>query len=142
MTGTHPDDSSRCCICQRTVIRRSLDMTSRFKILGYVLMVIGVGFLAGGGIAYTMTQDGYDSLQSFSEAQGVELSYNEDGQLVDRGTTEGADAIMTLLTDDWGYPVDMGELDPADPLVNTDTEYMFQMATVGYHVLNGTQTIV
>ena len=117
-------------------------MTSRFKILGYVLMVIGVGFLAGGGIAYVMTQDGYQSLQSFSEAQGVELSYNEDGQLVDRGTTEGADAIMTLLTDDWGYPVDMAELDPADPLVNTDSEYMYQMATVGYHVLHGTQTIV
>ena len=117
-------------------------MTSRFKILGYVLMVIGVGFLAGGGIAYVMTQDGYQSLQSFSEAQGVELSYNEDGQLVDRGATEGADAIMTLLTDDWGYPVDMAELDPADPLVNTDSEYMYQMATVGYHVLNGTQTIV
>jgi hypothetical protein len=117
-------------------------MTGRFKILGYVLMVIGVGFLAGGGIAYTMTQDGYDSLQSFSEAQGVELSYNEDGQLVDRGTTEGADAIMTLLTDDWGYPVDMGEFDPADPLVNTDSEYMYQMATVGYHTLHGTQTIV
>ncbi len=115
-------------------------MTGRFKILGYVLMVIGVGFIAGGGVAYVMTQDGYDSLQAFSEAQGVELSYNDSGQLVDRGTTEGADAIMTLLVDDWAYPVDMGELDPNDPLVNTDTEYMYQMATVAFHTLHGTQT--
>ena len=117
-------------------------MKNRFKILGFVLMVIGVGFLAGGGIAYVMTQDGYDSLQAFSEAQGVELSYNDEGQLVDRGTTEGADAIMTLLTEDWAYPVDMGELDPNDPLVNTDSEYMYQMATIAYHTLHGTQTIV
>jgi len=117
-------------------------MKNRFKILGYVLMVIGVGFIAGGGIAYSMTQDGYDSLQAFSEAQGVELSYNDDGQLVDRGTTEGADAIMSLLVDDWAYPVDMGELDPNDPLVNTDSEYMYQMAVIAFHTLHGTQTVV
>jgi len=36
----------------------------------------------------------------------------------------------------------MGEFDPADPLVNTDSEYMYQMATVGFHVLHGTQTVV
>ncbi len=117
-------------------------MMKRFRLLGYVLAAIGLGFLAAGGVAYVMTQDGYGALQSFSEAQGVELSYNEDGQLIDRGTTEGADAIMALLTDDWGYNVDMNELDPSDPLVNTDSEYMYQMATVGYHVLHGTQTVV
>jgi hypothetical protein len=71
----------------------------------------------------------------------VTLSYNEEGQLIDRGTTEGAEAIMTLLTEDWGYPVVMSDLDPNDPLVNTASEYMFQMATVGYHVLHGTQTV-
>ena len=27
-------------------------------------------------------------------------------------------------------------------MVDTATEYMYQMATIGYHVLNGTQTIV
>ncbi|MDH5521788.1 MAG: hypothetical protein OEZ14_14795, partial [Acidimicrobiia bacterium] len=59
-----------------------------------------------------------------------------------RGTTEGADAIMTLLKDDWGYPVLDSELDPNDPVVNTASEYMFQMATIAYHVLNGTQTVV
>ena len=29
-----------------------------------------------------------------------------------------------------------------DPLVNTASEYMYQMATVTYHVLHGTQTVV
>jgi hypothetical protein len=116
-------------------------MRARLQTLGIILAVIGLFFVAGAGIAYSQIQNGYDSLQAFSEAQGVELSYNEDGELVDRGTTEGADAIMTLLTEDWGYPVQMSELDPADPLVNTDSEYMFQMATIGYHILNGTQTV-
>ena len=117
-------------------------MRTRLQTLGIVLAVIGLFFVAGAGVAYSQIQDGYGSLQTFSEAQNVELSYDEDGALVDRGSTEGAQAILTLLTDDWGFPADMAELDPADPLVNTDTEYMFQMATVGYHILNGTQTIV
>jgi hypothetical protein len=93
-------------------------------------------------VAYSQVQDGYGSLQSFSEAQNVQLSYNEDGQLIDRGTTEGADAIMVLLTEDWGYPVNEADLDPNDPLVNTASEYMFQMATIAYHTLNGTQVVV
>ncbi len=116
-------------------------MAKRLRIIGVVLSLFGLGFLIAGGVAYAMTQDGFDSLQAFSEAQGVELSYNEEGQLVDRGTTEGAEAILTLLTEDWGYPVVESDLDPADPLVNTATEYMFQMATIGYHVLHGTQNV-
>jgi len=117
-------------------------MIKRLRLLGIVLSVIGVGFLAGGGIAYLGVQDGYTSLEKFSEAQNVTLSYNDAGELVDRGTTEGAQAILSLLQDDWGYSVDFDELDPNDPIVNTDTEYMYQMATVGYHVLHGTQTVV
>ena len=98
---------------------------------------VPAGLLAGGGIAYLGVQDGYTSLEKFSEAQNVTLSYNDAGELVDRGTTEGAQAILTLLQDDWGYSVDFDELDPNDPIVNTDTEYMYQMATIGYHVLHG-----
>ena len=109
-------------------------------LLGVFLIVVGLGFFVGGGYAYSQVQGGYGSLQAFSEAQNVELSYNEDGQLIDRGTTEGADAIMSLLVDDWAYPVVEGDLDPNDPLVNTGTEYMFQMATIVYHVINGEQT--
>ena len=112
-----------------------------FGLLGVFLLVVGLGFFVGAGVAYSKVQDGYGSLQSFSEAQNVELSYNEDGQLVDRGTVEGAQAIRSLLEDDWNFPVVNGDLDPNDPLVNTATEYMFQMATIAYHVLNGTQTV-
>ncbi|HEX6233702.1 MAG TPA: hypothetical protein VFZ63_11315 [Jiangellaceae bacterium] len=117
-------------------------MNKRLRVLGLVLAVIGLGFLAGGAIAFAKVQDGYGSLQAFSEAQNVTLTYNEDGQLIDRGETAGADAIMQLLTEDWNYPVVESDLDPNDPLVNTASEYMFQMATIAYHTLNGTQTVV
>lgn len=116
-------------------------MNGRFKILGIGLVLIGFAFIAGGGYAYLKTQEGAKSLQAFSEAQGVTLTYNEDGQLVDRGETAGAVAIMSLLTNDWGYSVAASELDPKDPLVNTASEYMYQMATIAYHTLHGTQTV-
>lgn len=95
-----------------------------------------------GGVAYTRVQDGYGSLHAFSESQNVTLSYNDDGQLIDRGTVEGAETIMTLLTDEWKYPVVSGDMDPNDPLVDTASEYMFQMATVLQHTLHGTLTVV
>lgn len=117
-------------------------MATRFKRLGIVLTVLGLAFVAASGYAFIKTQEGYASLNAFSAAQGVELSYNEEGQLVDRGETEGAQAIMALLTEDWGYPVVAAELDPNDPLVNTASEYMYQMAAIAYHTLNGTQTVV
>jgi hypothetical protein len=117
-------------------------MRNRLKKLGFVMLAIGVAFLVAGVVAYTRVQDGYGSLQAFSEEQNVTLSYNEDGQLTDRGTTEGADAIMILLTEDWQYPVVTSDLDPSDPLVNTATEYMYQMATISHHVLDGTVEVV
>ncbi len=117
-------------------------ITKRLRNLGWVLAVVGLGFIVASGFAFFQVRAGYDSLQSFSEAQNVTLNYNEDGQLTDRGTVEGAEAIMALLTEDWGYPVVEADLDPNDPLVNTASEYMYQMATVGYHVLHGTQTVV
>jgi hypothetical protein len=46
------------------------------------------------------------------------------------------------LTKDWGYTVNSADLNPNDPVVNTASEYMYQMATIAYHTLNGTQTIV
>ena len=117
-------------------------MIGRLRGLGIVLGLIGLAFIAAGGFAFLKVQEGSASLKAFSAAQAVELSYNDDGQLVDRGETAGAEAIMALLTDEWGYPVVGAELDPNDPVVNTGTEYMFQMATVAYHTLNGTQTVI
>ena len=117
-------------------------MTKRLQTLGVVLAVIGLGFLAGAGVAFAKVQAGYDSLQAFSAAQNVELTYDDSGALTDRGETVGAEAIMTLLTDDWKYPVVESDLDPNDPLVNTATEYMYQMATVSFHTLYGVQEVV
>jgi hypothetical protein len=34
------------------------------------------------------------------------------------------------------------ELDPNDPVVNTASEYMYEMATIAYHTLHGVQTVV
>ena len=113
-----------------------------FGLLGIFLIIVGIGYFVGAGVAYSKVQGGYDALQSFSSAQNVELSYNEDGELVDRGETEGALAIRSLLEDDWGFPVVDADLDPDDPLVNSASEYMFQMATIAYHVLHGTQNVV
>jgi hypothetical protein len=112
------------------------------RILGIVLAVVGIGFLAGGAYAYVKTQEGVTSLAALSAAQNVKLSYNEGGQLVDRGETAGAESIMALLRDEWKYPINAAELDPNDPVVNTATEYMYQLATVTYHTLHGTQTVV
>lgn len=117
-------------------------MTARLRALGIVLGIIGFVFVIGGGYAFFKVQEGTTSLNKFSEAQGVTLTYNDQGQLIDRGTVEGAQPIMALLTDDWGYPVVASELSPNDPLVNTASEYMYQMATVAYHTLHSTQTIV
>ena len=110
-------------------------------LLGIFLIVVGIGYFVGAGVAYSKVQGGYDALQSFSEVQNVQLSYDDDGNLTDRGTVEGGDAIMSLLEDDWNFPVVDADMDPNDPLVNTASEYMYQMATISYHTLNGTQTV-
>jgi hypothetical protein len=116
-------------------------MDQRLQRLGLGLVVIGIAFFAAGGYTYVKTRDGANALQSFSAAQNVKLTYNDQGQLVDRGNTEGAAAIMSLLTNDWGYKVDSSELNPNDPLVNTASEYMYQMATISYHTLHATTTV-
>ena len=111
-------------------------------LLGIFLILVGIGYFVGAGVAYSKVQGGYGSLQAFSEVQNVKLNYNDEGQLVDRGEVEGGQAIMALLKDDWGFPVVESDLDPNDPLVNSATEYMYQMATISYHTLHGTQTVV
>lgn len=113
-------------------------MAGRLKSLGFVLVLIGIVFVAIGGYTYMKTQDGSKSLLAFSKAQDVKLSYNDAGELTDHGTTDGAQVIMKRLTDEWGWSVVKSELDPKDPVVNTATEYMFQMATIATHVLDST----
>jgi hypothetical protein len=99
-------------------------MFGRLRGLGIVLALFGVLFLAGGAYAFIKTQEGITSLNALSAAQNVKLSYNDQGQLVDRGETAGAEAILALLRDEWRYPLNTAELNPNDPVVNTATEYM------------------
>jgi len=124
--------------------RKEHDMFKKpLGLLGVFLIVVGFGYFAGAAVAWSKTQAGYDSLAAFSAAQDVRLNYNEDGQLIDRGTTEGAEGILALLEDDWDFPVVMGKggLDADDPVVNNQSEYMYQMATIVYHTLHGEQTV-
>lgn len=116
-------------------------MASRLRRLGLVIAALGAVFVVMGLYGFTQVQAGHRSLQAFSAAQDVSLSYDDDGNLVDRGSVEGARAIRELLTEDWRYPVKDSELSPDDPLVNTASEYMYQMATISHHVLSGTQTV-
>jgi hypothetical protein len=116
-------------------------MIKRIQRLGIVLAVFGLAFIVGGGYAYLKVQDGQNSLNKFSAAQAVKLSYNEQGQLVDGGDPAEAAVIMGLLTNEWGYVTNPADFNPADPIVNTASEYMYQMATISTHVLHGTQMI-
>lgn len=112
-------------------------MMKRVMILGIVLAVAGLA-VAGGGFLYGKPQadDGLASAQAMYEAQGITLAYNDEGQLLDRGTVEGAQPILALLVDEWKFPLNEDNLDPADPVVNTRDEVMVQYATITYHVLN------
>ena len=118
-------------------------MNGRLKVLGVIVAVMGLAFIAGGGFAYYKTSQGSQALQAFSAAQNVKLTYNADGQLADaKGDTTEATAIMGLLANDWGFSVDKGELNPNDPVVNTTSEYMYQLATITYHTLHAATTVV
>ena len=66
-------------------------MNKRLQRLGIGLVLMGLVFFAAGGYTLYKTQQGAGALQAFSGAQNVELSYNDQGQLVDRGETAGAD---------------------------------------------------
>ena len=116
-------------------------MASRLSRIGIVLGVLGLAFVVASGYAFLKVQEGTKSLNAFSAAQNVKLAYNDQGQLVDHGDVASAQAIMTLLTQEWGYPVVASDFNPADPVVNTASEYMFQLATITHHIKDGTQTV-
>lgn len=116
-------------------------MIRRFRILAIAVALIGIGFLAVGGFAFLKTQEGYRSLNAYSAVQNVQLQYSAEGQLGGEDPTE-AQAILAMLRDDWGFPVVDSDLNPNDPVINTATEYMYQMATVTYHTLHGSTTVV
>lgn len=116
-------------------------MYPRLRIIGVATMVAGILFVGVAGYTFAKTDEGARSLQAFSAAQDVRLTYNEQGQLTDRGESAQAEKILKLLTEDWGFTVNRADLNPNDPLVNTATEYMYQMAAIAFHTLNSTQTV-
>ena len=116
-------------------------MSARLKKLGVVLAILGLVFIAGSAFAYGKIQQGNASLKAYAKAENVTLTYDDKGNITSNGTAEEGAAILALLKDAWKYPVVMSDLNPKDPLVNTPTEYMYQMATVTYHTLHGTATI-
>jgi hypothetical protein len=116
-------------------------MTSRIRILGIGVAIVGLVFVAAGAFAFLKAQEGGASLQAYSEKQNVKLAYDDKGVLGGDNPEEAA-GIMALLTEDWKYPVVQSDLNSKDPLVNTASEYMYQMATINYHILTGTQTVV
>ena len=90
-------------------------MNGRLQRLGIGLVFIGIAFFAAGGYTLIKTQQGAHALQTFSAAQNVKLSYNDQGQLLDRGETAGADKIMSLLVNDWGFAGRQGRAQPERP---------------------------
>jgi hypothetical protein len=113
-------------------------MSGRLTKLGIVLTVFGLLFFIGAGYAWIKVQDGQRSLNAFSAAQNVKLAYNEQGQLTDGGDPAKAATIMSLLTTEWGYATNPADFDPNDPVINTASEYMYQMAAISEHTLTST----
>lgn len=116
-------------------------MQKNLKLAGVVFMLAGLGFMAVGGAVFLRAQAGLESLGAVYEAQGIELSYNENGEFVDRGSVDTGNEILSLLKDDWKYPLNERNLDPGDPLVNTSDELMVQFSTISYHVMHGEHTV-
>ncbi len=123
-------------------MKGALEMIGRLRTLGIVLAVFSLVFIAAGAFTAYKVNDGRNALQAFSAAQNVKLSYDQNGQFVSGGSAEEGAAILALLKNDWGYNVVPWEMDKNDPLVNTPSEYMVQMATIAYHTLHSTQTVV
>jgi hypothetical protein len=111
-------------------------------IAGLALIVGGIIGVVLGGYLYLKAADGLESLDAVYASQARTMPYDADGNFIDRGTKEAGDAILSLLEDDWKFPLNRGNLDPNDPLVNTPDELMVQYAIINYHTLHGTHTVV
>jgi hypothetical protein len=111
-------------------------------VAGLVLIVGGIIGIVLGGYLYFKADGGLKSLDAVYAAQDRQMTYDADGNFTDRGTKEGGDAILSLLENDWKYPLNRKNLDPKDTLVNTPDELMVQYAIINFHTLHGTQTVI
>lgn len=112
------------------------------SVAGLVLVVGGIMGIVLGGYLYLKANEGLSSLEAVYQTQGRTMTYDADGNFTDRGTKVGGDGILSLLEDDWKYPLNRANLDPNDPLVNTPDELMVQYAIINYHTLHGSYTVV
>jgi hypothetical protein len=114
----------------------------KLKFVGILFGLAGIGMIVGGSVVLFMAKAGATSLQAVYEAQNVMMSYDDNGNFIDRGEVAGGDAILGLLVGEWKYPLNRRNLNPNDPLVNTPDELMVQYARISHHVMHGTQTVV
>jgi hypothetical protein len=112
------------------------------SVAGLVLVVGGIIGIALGGYLYLKANAGLESLDAVYAAQNRTLSYDADGNFIDRGSKEGGDHILSLLEDDWKFPLNRSNLDPNDPVVNTPDELMVAFAIINYHTLHSTVDVV
>ena len=109
-------------------------------LLGIFLIVVGFGisWAPASPTARSRADTGVAVVQRGAERR-AELQRGRPTGRPRRGRRRPGD--QSLLEDDWGFPIVESDLDPNDPLVNSATEYMYQMATISYHTLHGTQTV-
>lgn len=113
----------------------------KLKTVGILFTLAGIGIILVGGFISMKAKSGIDSLNAVYEAQKVMVSYDDAGNFIDGGAVETGNEILSLLKNDWQFPLNRKNLDPNDPLVNTPDELMLQYARISYHILHGTQTI-
>jgi hypothetical protein len=124
---------------------QAMAQINRFGLIsmaGLVLFFGGIIGIALGVYLFGKANEGLNSLNAVYAAQGRMMTYDADGNFTDRGTVAGGNAILSLIEDDWKYPLNRKNLDPDDALVNTPDELMVQYAIINYHTLHGTQTVV
>ncbi len=83
-------------------------MKNLTRLISFGVLALALVIMAVGVVNMQKANEGLQSLDAVYAAQGIELSYNEDGQLIDRGTTEEADAIKSMMVDEWKFPANMG----------------------------------
>jgi hypothetical protein len=121
---------------------RQTNRQNFIALAGLALIFGGIIGIVLGTYLYTRANQGLNSLQAVYATQGRMMTYDADGNFIDRGTKEAGDAILSLIEDDWQFPLNRGHLDPNDPLVNTPDELMVQYAIISYHTLHSTQTVI
>jgi len=82
------------------------------SLAGLVLVIGGLIGISLGGYLFLKADAGLQSLEAVYATQGRVMPYDADGNFIDRGTVEAGNAILSLLEDDWAFPLNRANLDP------------------------------